>query len=57
MLPEKNWSISFGELSLRASRIIAQRSEITYAQALQQVQRLKKTSKVDQLSKKSRSRT
>ena len=52
MIPEKNLKISFEELSLRGKKIIAQQPEISYAQALEQVQRLKKNSKVNQLSKK-----
>ncbi len=50
----KNWSISFEELSLRARKILAQQSGTTYAQALAQVERLRKTSKVRQSLKKSR---
>jgi hypothetical protein len=49
-----NWKISFMELSFRNSRILAQQSEISFAQAIQQVQRLKGTSKVNDTSKKSR---
>ena len=51
MIPEKNLKISLEELSLRERKIIAQQPEISYAQALEQVQRLKKISKVNQLSK------
>lgn len=55
MIPEANLKISLKELSLRGEKIIAQQSEISYAEALAQVQRLKKISKVNQSSKKSRS--
>jgi hypothetical protein len=55
MIPEANLKISFEELSLRGQKIIAQQPEISYAQALAQVQRLKEMSKVKQLLKKSRS--
>jgi hypothetical protein len=54
MIPEKDLKISFKELSLRAKKIIAQMPEISYAQALEQIQRLKRASKVDPLLKKSR---
>ena len=56
MIPEANLRISFTELSLRGQRIIAQQSEISYVDALAQVQRLKKISKVKQSQKKSRSK-
>jgi len=55
MIPEANLKISLTELSLRGQQIIAQQPEISYAQALAQVQRLKETSKVSQQSKKSKS--
>jgi hypothetical protein len=54
MIPETNLKISLEELSLRGQKIIAQQSEISYAQALAQVQRLKEISKVKQSLKKSR---
>ena len=54
MIPEANLKISFVELSLKEKQIIARQPEISYAQALAQVQRLKEISKVNQLSKKSR---
>ena len=54
MIPEKNLKISLEELSLKGQRIIARQSEISYVQALEQVQRLKKISKVNQELKKSR---
>lgn len=54
MLPAKNLKISLEELSLKGQQIHAQRSEITYEQAVAQVQWLKQTSKVSQSSKKSR---
>jgi uncharacterized protein YfeS len=54
MIPEVKLKISLQELSLRGAMIIAQQPEISYAQAFQQVQRLKKTSKVKHSLKKSR---
>ena len=39
------------ELSLRGQQIIAQQPEISYAQALAQVQRLKEISKINQSKK------
>ncbi len=54
MESEKNLNISFQELALRTREIIAQRSEISFAKALEQVQLLKANSKVGQSSKKSR---
>ena len=52
-----NWKISFKELSLKNRRILAQQSEITFVAAIQQVQRLKLHSKVNNLSKKTRPNT
>jgi len=50
----KNLQMSLEERSLRGKKIIAQQPEISYAQALAQVQWLKEVSKVEQLKKKSR---
>ena len=52
MIPEKFLKISFTERSLRAKKIILQQPEITYAQALQQVQRVKKDSSNEPQSKR-----
>jgi hypothetical protein len=54
MIPDKDLKISFEELALRGKKIIAQIPEISHAQALEQVQRLKEISKVNQSSKKDR---
>jgi hypothetical protein len=54
MIPEKDLKISLKELSLRGQKIIAQLPETSYAQALEQVQRLKKISKVNPELKRSR---
>ena len=54
MIPEKKLKISLQEMSLKGARILAQQSETTFAHAFQQAQRLKQTSKVNSLSKKSR---
>ena len=51
---ESKFKISLQELSLKGSRILANQSETTYVQVLQQVQRLKQTSKVKVSSKKIR---
>ncbi len=52
MAKKKKLHISFTEMSLKGSRILSQQSEISYAQAIQQVERLKKTSKVSSSLKK-----
>jgi len=52
MIPGIKLKISLQELSLRGRQIIAQQSGISYVQALQQVQRLRRNSKVTQSSKK-----
>ena len=54
MIPKVRLNMSLQELSLRGSRILAQQSETSYAQALQQVQQLKINSKVKPSSKKNR---
>jgi hypothetical protein len=41
MIPEANLKISLTELSLRGQQIIAQQPELSCAQTLSQVQRLK----------------
>lgn len=51
MEKENKLHISFAELSLRGSKILSQQSAISYAQAIQQVERLKKTSKVSSFKK------
>lgn len=54
MIPEAKLKISLQEMSLKRAQILAQRSEITFAQAFQQAQRLQKTSKVNSSLKKNR---
>ncbi|WP_423736095.1 hypothetical protein [Chitinophaga caseinilytica] len=54
MIPEANLKISLEERSLRGKRIIAKQPEISYAEALEQVKRLKEFFKVAQSNKKSR---
>ena len=56
MIPEVKLKISLKELSSKGKLIIAQQPEIYYAAAIQQVQRLKKTSKVRQSLKKAGTR-
>ena len=53
MIPEIKLKLLLKELSLTGQAIIAQQSEISYAQAIQQVQRLKQASKVKPTLKKS----
>jgi hypothetical protein len=48
MKQKKNLMISFAELALMQEKTYSQPLEITYAQALQQVQKLKKTSTIKQ---------
>jgi hypothetical protein len=54
MKSEESWKISFREMSLRNMKILAQQSETSYVNASQQIQRLKRTSKVNNSLKKSR---
>ncbi len=54
MIPDKKLKISFQEMSLRGKAILAKQPPISYADALLQVQRLNRISKVEQSSKKSR---
>jgi hypothetical protein len=48
MKQKKNLMISFAELALLQEKILLQQPEITFAQALLQVQKLKKTSTIKQ---------
>jgi len=52
MIPEAKLKISLKEMSLKGTQILAQRSATTFAQAFQQSQRLKQTSKVNSSSKR-----
>lgn len=54
MKSEESWKISLREMSLRNLKILAQQSAISYASASQQIQRLKRTSKVNNSLNKSR---
>jgi len=54
MIPEKDLRISLKESSLRGKKIIAKQPEISYAQALEQVPRVRRISKVSPLLKRSR---
>lgn len=54
MKSEKNFNISFEELARRGQQVLAQRSEVSLSQALEQIRLLKANSKVGQSSKKSR---
>ena len=54
MKQEENYKISLAESVLRGKQIIAQQPVITFAQAFQQAQQLKQTSKISQKLKKSR---
>lgn len=54
MIQDKKLRMSFSEMSLRKKQILAEQSATSYQEALEQVQRLKKNSKVQQPSKKCR---
>ncbi len=54
MTPGKNYRISLMENTLTGKRIIARQPVISFAEALNQTRRLKRTSTVNQQSKKSR---
>jgi len=54
MIPKKDLQISFKESLLKGKQIISQQPEISFAEALAQIQRLKKTSNSNPQSKKSR---
>ena len=54
MISDKKLKISLQEMSSRGQKIIAQQSETSYLQAKQQVEQLKRDSKVSNSSKKSR---
>jgi len=51
---EENYKISLAESALKGKAIIAQQPAITFVQALQQAQRLKKNSNIDKKLKKSK---
>ena len=53
-IPKRKLRISFTEASLMGAGIIAQQSATSYAEAIAQVQRLKKISKVTYSLKKNR---
>jgi hypothetical protein len=52
MKSENKFDISFEELASRGQQIVAQRSEVSLSEALEQIQQLKANSKVEQSSKK-----
>jgi hypothetical protein len=54
MIPESKLKISFQEMALRGAEVLAKRPKITFAQAVEQAQRLQKNSKVNSSLKKSR---
>jgi hypothetical protein len=54
MIPEIKLKISLQEMSARGAKIIAQQPDISYEEALHQVQWLKKNSKVSQSLRKDR---
>jgi hypothetical protein len=57
MKSAKNFKISLEEMSLKGKKIIAQQSEISFTEALEQIQRLKANSKVGQSLMKSKTTT
>ena len=54
MIPDSKLKISFQEMALRGAEILAKQPKITFAQAVEQAQRLKENSKVNSSSKKNR---
>jgi len=54
MKSKNNFNISFEELASKGQQIVAQRSEVSLSEALEQIQLLKANSKVEQSSKKDR---
>lgn len=54
MIPKENLEMSFEELALKGKEILTQQPEISYEQALAQVQRLKDMSVVNQSEKRNR---
>lgn len=54
MIPDNKLKISFQEMALRGAEVLAKQPKITFAQAVQQAQRLKENSKVNASLKKSR---
>lgn len=54
MIPDSKLKISFQEMALRGAEVLAKRPKITFAQAVEQAQRLQKNSKVNSSLKKSR---
>ena len=54
MKQEENYKISLAESALKGKATIAQQPAITFVQALQQAQRLKQHSNIEQKLKKSR---
>lgn len=54
MVKEKNLKLSFEENSLRGREILKRQPPTTYEEALKQIERLKKNSKVGNSAKKNR---
>lgn len=54
MIPDSKLKISFEEMALRGAEVLAKRPKVTFAQAVEQAQRLKENSKVSSSVKKSR---
>ena len=52
MKSKPNFNISFEELASKGKQIVAQRSEVSLSEALEQIRLLKANSKVEQSSKK-----
>jgi len=54
MIPDSKLKISFQDMALRGAEVLAKQPKITFEQAVEQAQRLKKNSKVNSSMKKSK---
>lgn len=54
MIPDGKLKISFQDMALRGAEVLAKQPKITFEQAVEQAQRLKKNSKVNSSMKKSK---
>lgn len=54
MIPDSKLKISFQDMALRGAEVLAKQPKITFEQAVEQAQRLKKNSKVNSSLKKSK---
>lgn len=56
MIPDSKLKISFQQMALRGAEVLAKQPKITFAQAVEQAQKLKENSKVNFISKKKKHR-